>query len=214
MRRLLYIGLIFFFHSNLSAQNVEALIGFDITLSMSSLYGSSYLADLNNRTSCSGGLSFDFIINDQNSIRTGIYYDMKGATSDVYVGPTPSLIPNASDLILAYDYITFPALWTISTKGKSKLFFSVGPSFGYLLYQKWKVGATDNTPDITADNTSNTNKFDLGFTFSPGINFSLSDNLFLIVELRNNIGLLNTNKNSSYIEKTRMHSLIIGLRYK
>lgn len=214
MKYIIYIGLAFLFNSYNLAQNTKTVIGFDISPSISSLYGSDYLKEFDSRTSFSGGICFDFLLTDQKSVKTGIYYDRKGITSDVYVSPDHTTNFEGSDLTLTYDYITFPVLGTISSKGKTKFFLTAGPSFGFLLYQKWKVGSTNQTREIIADNTSNTNKFDLGLTFGPGISIFLTENLYLSLELRNNIGLINTNKSSSYVEKTRIHSLLIGLRYK
>lgn len=213
MRNLFIIVVVFFFNSTILGQNSKILIGFDIQTSLSSLYGSDYLSDFDRRISCSFGFSLDFLISDNNSIKSGIYYDRKGITTDVYVGTSPQ-INAGSALTLTYDYITIPILGTLSTKGKTKAFLTVGPSFGYLTSQKWIVKSTSLTQKITLDNTSATKRFDIGFTFGAGLNIFLSESLYLGIEVRNNIGLIDTNEYETNIEKTKICGLLIGLRYR
>jgi hypothetical protein len=210
MEKIFLLILTIFIDLVVHGQESKILIGFDIQPTISSLYGSDYLKDFDKRISFSGGLDLEFVISDHTSIKSGIYYDRKGITSDVYVVSSQV----NSSLTISYDYITFPVLATISTKGKTKIFGSAGPSFGYLTSQRYMVKGTNVTPELNQDNTSNSNRLDIGITFGTGLKIPLSEKVFFGVEIRNNIGLINTNKIYGRIEKTNICSLLIGLRFK
>ena len=199
--------------TTIHGQDSKILLGIDIQPTISSLYGSEYLEDYDRRISCSFGFSIDYIVSERNIIKSGIYYDRKGVKTDVYVG-TDSRIYPGSALTVTYDYISVPFLETLTTKGKTKFFITVGPSIGYLTSHKWIIKPANRGEEMKIDITEEANKFDIGFTFGGGIAIYLTEKLHLNIELRDNIGLIDTNKQENYVEKTKICGLLLGLRIR
>ncbi|MCU0433802.1 MAG: PorT family protein [Bacteroidia bacterium] len=139
----------------------------------------------------SGGVFAQYNFKKIFSIRTGAYFERKGARSEF------ELIDINGNPIGTYrgqsrfDYFTVPLLLRANFGKKINWFVNAGPYAGFLIKQTDYTEAINNIPENTADLTEFFKKNDFGISFGAGIHYPLNDNLTLSFEARNNLGLVN-----------------------
>ena len=198
-------------------QDTKIIVGFDLTPTVTSLRGNSMTDDYDARFSISTGLTFEYIIYKNISIKSGLAYERKGSKSSIFIMDETEPILENQDIRLNFDYLTLPILVSVATKGKTTLYVNAGPYFGFLLSQKIKYSAVGSYPEMTVDNLDYSRRMDFGLSIGLGLNIHLTKKLLLDLGLRETWGLLNTSKTEVIDDgsiKTNSFGLLLGLKYK
>jgi hypothetical protein len=185
-----------------SHQDSPFKIGLEIGPSITSVRGFSYtygdgeLVDLytNQTRRFSGGLSFEYSLEKNFSIRTNILYERKSAMQDITHTDISGNIIGEYNGGYNYDYLTIPILSKYSFGAINKFFINTGPYFSYLMkgsfsYGGQSAGGMEVIPDEVV--TSRFNRFDVGLTFGFGGELKIQEKLLLTIEPRHNLGLTN-----------------------
>lgn len=165
--------------SNLS----KIIVGGDIQLSLSAIPN----ATSGSRTSLTGGINLEYLLSNNSSIKSGIYYEGKGLTNEMtlfnYNGAE-----NGKEIDHFYfNYLTMPLLYSFSTY-KRFLFFNIGPYLSYNLNNKYYSTIETNgerTIQINSDvNELKIGKIELGYSIGGGINIPLNEKITLSGSLK------------------------------
>lgn len=167
------------------------------------------------RLSYSAGLSLEYFVARQISLKTGLAYERKGAK-----GPGLFTDENGEPLNTKsnYDYLILPLLGSWSANGKIAFYVNAGPYLGFLISQKSTYEAVGNQPEMKIDESEWSKKIDAGVSMGLGANIPLGDKLALDLGLKGSIGLINTSKRAFLINdvsiKTNSFGLQIGVKRK
>jgi hypothetical protein len=163
----------------------------------------------------SGGLFFQYNLNKTFALRADPGFERKGYfasyTYNIYQN-------NSTEKDRAnFNYLTIPILIRASIGTKIRYFINAGPYIGFLLSEKEKY-TPPNSASLIYNYTSYYKTTDIGITAGLGLAIPIKENFALSVEIRNNLGLMNINKNT--IEngtgkiKTNSTNLLLGFAYK
>jgi len=189
------------FWSTLSlGQTNKFAIGIEQGPNLSFLRGTEIQKDLYKpMVGYSGGLTFQYNLYSWLSIRTNITYERTGGKSVIqaYSGYGNYYISERTTY-LNFDYIIAPMLIRLSFGNNFRFFTNVGPYFGYLFKQLEVDDNNSSFPLATYDNTEDYQKNDLGISTGLGATFAINNQLLFTFELRNNLGLYDVQKNTSF----------------
>jgi len=120
------------------------------------------------------GVAFQVNLNNKLAVRTNLSFERKGYQS------------TSGNFHYRFDYLVLPILFHINLGKKNRSYFNVGPYFGYLFstsskYYHW----------VDHDDEWMYKKYDLGISLGLGFNIPLYHQLWLTIELRDNLGLYN-----------------------
>jgi hypothetical protein len=211
MRKILFVLLATIFCNVTYCQDTKVVVGFEMTPTIISLRENSSVFDYDPSPGYSIGLSFEYFMSDQFSLKSGLAYEMKGAESDIFLTDNYGNPSGTDILIFHYNYLTLPVMGSFSTKGKVKFYINAGPYFGFLINQKLK-SSLENT-----DITNQSKRLDFGLSCGLGLNIPIGKKLLLDLGLRENLGLKNiSDLNYNYDSRiaTNSFGLLIGLKYK
>lgn len=183
-------------------------------MTYSSFRGNKAAEDLDAGFDFLVGVSMEFPIKDKLSLLANLSYDRKTA-----VGTPSGFIPNPEDPAIGnlnveanYQYITLPIVLKYKIGAKQSFYADAGIFVGYLL----KSQTHEDYYNSTDDTTSLNKKLDAGLVLGFGKNFKLKNNQEIIIELRENLGLLNTSKvnvSGGNSVKTNSLNLILGYSF-
>ncbi|TGD59406.1 porin family protein [Flavobacterium humi] len=193
MRRYLVVVLACFAMTFGNAQN-KIKFGINAGLTYSSFRGNPMVEDFNAGFSYLTGVSLEYFLKDNLSLKGNLNYERKTAAktfylTSVYMDPSdPAFSTNRSfKQKLNYDYLVLPLLVNYYVNGKKDLYISGGCFTGYLL--KSTIASKGYRDEDTTDLDT---KIDMGLVFGLGKKFKLNDKNEIGVELRENLGLVNT----------------------
>ena len=183
----------------------------------STMRGTSYIDDNHtNKTGFTGGLTFNYQINDILSFQPEIVFERKGSTAPSYEirdleGYSLGFLYGGD---YHYDYLTIPLLLNVSIGKNLKLFVNLGSYLSYLINQ------TDDYSTVVIGNTNNmypAKSFDFGIVTGIGFEIPLNENVSLFFEGRNNLGLLDIGDIPSFYDhgpiKHNSIAIMGGLKY-
>ncbi|MDY0780166.1 porin family protein [Tenacibaculum sp. IB213877] len=139
------------------------------------------------------GAKFEYIINENISIITDINYEVKKTSYDVTVASNQDdpWFPNTNLKVKTnQNFLTVPMLINFKFGSSNTFFLNGGPFLSYLLNAK-----SHTQGNVYADESSKFKKTDFGISFGIGKIISLDDKNDLIIELRDNYGLIDINSN-------------------
>jgi opacity protein-like surface antigen len=210
------LGLLIHFSTSYS-QDSKIAVGVELSPTTCSLRGNAFVDNHDSRLGFSTGLSIDYFLTSQFSIKSGLAFERKGSKIDMYMLDGSGNEMGTQEAKFNYDYLTLPILASYSTKGKTKFYIDAGPYLSFLLGQKTTYEAVGSIPERTEDGSESTKKIDLGLSVGAGLYIPLGDNLILDLGLRDNLGLINVSSVSIFDDgsiKTNSLGLKIGLKYK
>ena len=214
MKKLLFaICLVAFINNGVLAQS-KMRFGFNGGLTYSSFRGNKAAEELDPAFDFLVGVSFEYQLKDKFSLLANLSYDRKTAAG------TPSgFIPSPEDPATGninaeanYQYITLPIVLKYKIGAKQSFYTEGGLFVGYLL----KSQTHEDYYNTTDDTTNLNEKLDAGLVLGFGKNFKFKNNQEIIVELRENLGLLNTSKvnvSGGNSVKTNSLNLILGYSF-
>lgn len=167
-----------------------------------------------------GGLYFEYQIKGRLSLKVDLNYERKSQKGDNYIEVRQSFesFPQAYNYTSKknYDYLVLPIMLKYNFKENTSFYVNGGPFIGFLL----KSNMTNDLEDIEGFNnassmsTSDLNKkIDLGLSFGLGKTIKFNEKNEIFIEIRENLGLINTNKYGVWGDgnvKTNSLNLIIG----
>ena len=198
------------------AQEPGFLVGVDGGGGLSFLRGSKALEHLDARLSCTGGLSAQYDFRKFFSLKTGAYYDLKGAGTDIEMTDAVGNKLGSTRIQQNFHYLSVPLLARLHFGREIGWFVNAGPYMGLLLKQTVSFGSAINNPGSRLDGTDNFKRTEFGIAMGIGMSFTL-DRMIFSVEARNNLGLTNTSKLPVYgggSIKTNAANLVFGIGYK
>ncbi|WP_298224929.1 porin family protein [Flavobacterium sp.] len=168
------------------------------------------------------GLSYEYYLSENLSIKTNLSYDKKSSKGSTHTVvqefPDPAFTEADINFKFHYNYLTLPVLLKYEFKNTHGFFINGGPFFGYLLDSEFEGSASDGitSQNYTESTTDYNNKFDFGITSGIGKVFQLKNKSSIVVEFRNNLGLFQTNKNNTFNNNTvrsNSYNLLVGWSY-
>ncbi|POS01488.1 outer membrane protein with beta-barrel domain [Flavobacterium croceum DSM 17960] len=209
------------------SQNSKIKFGFQTGLNYSNFRGYNIPASFNQVYSESpafaylGGFNFEYQFKEKLSLKLELNYERKSQKGDNNIEIRQSFDEPAQAYNFTtkrnYDYLVLPILLKYSFTNKNSFYVNGGPFIGYLLKSKFTNNfnvAGFNSSDL--ETTKDNKKTDFGLSFGLGKNFELSNNKTINLEMRENLGLINTSKidvwNGGTV-KTNSINLIVGISF-
>lgn len=190
-------------------------IGFNVGPSISVFHGSDYAENFRSKTGLAAGITYQYAFNTTFALHTGLLYESKGITSRVTLDPFDIDVRTRSN----FSYLAIPVLFRAHLMPDKKLrpFINAGPYFGFLMRQM-NVQRSDNNGNIDIERTNNTdnfNAFDVGLSGGIGLDFLITSNMHLDLEVRDNLGFYNINESNDADFRLKNNSLnfLIGMQF-
>jgi len=218
MRQLTTIILLFFPFIEGFTQSSKIGIELKLGPTVSSFHGNYQTSGYDYPASLNSGLYLDYLYKDWFSFKTGLIYERKSSKTYHYVYTVNSDQINIQKVKVRNntDYILFPIYFAFSTKGRANFFINAGPYLAYLLNSKDINTDEYNVYIRTGDVTKNYKRLDFGISTGIGVNYNMINKLFLGIEFRDDIGLININAQSEPNDgsiKTYSKGFLFGLKY-
>lgn len=166
------------------------------------------------------GASFEYKIKEKLALKVDVNYERKvqktNNTLSYIFDPNDPIITAPDFVITGFsNYIAVPILIKYNFSNDKSFYLNGGPFLGFLLNSGIKTDLDIEGLDTSPANTTKSNKIlDLGIAFGIGKEFKISDKNKIYIELRDNLGLVNTNKERSpYFNNeimTNSINLIVG----
>jgi hypothetical protein len=189
--------------------------GFNSGLNYASLRGNAYADNLTANFSYLGGLSFEYFLKENLSIGANLNYENKTIKDNTYI----YLIDQngfgervKNDAKIKYNYLVLPVYVSCYFTPKKNFYVNGGLFVGYLLNSKFTSKRFNDTTDTSDKNK----KADGGLVLGFGKVFKLNEKNELKLELRENLGLVNTSDVEVYNDgtiKTNSINLILNWNF-
>lgn len=211
MRKCLVLLLIVFVSTFSFGQN-KVKFGLNGGLNYSSLRGNNSPVKLTPGISFLGGISFEYFIRENISINSNLNFEQKLIKENGYIYLTDqngySEVVKA-DTKINYNYLVLPIYAGYYFGSKKDFYVNGGFFVGYLLNSNFTSKKFNDKTDTTDLNK----RIDSGLIFGFGKLFKLNENNDLKLELRENLGLVNTSVVKVYNDgtiKTNSINLILN----
>jgi Outer membrane protein beta-barrel domain len=234
MKKLLFCISFLLISITSNSQNSKIKFGVQAGLNYSTLWGydlPSYYAPSYTESpdfGFLGGLSCEYQFKEKLSLHVELSYERKTQKSnnnilinDSDFDPTNSI--NGEEKFETkknYDYLVLPIMLKYDFKDKNSFFVNGGPFIGFLLQSSLTndldpriLGPNEQNKRIT---TKNNNPIDLGFSLGLGKTFDINDKNSIFIEIRDNVGLINTSKSKAFGNgtiKTNSLNLVVGYSF-
>lgn len=166
------------------------------------------------------GVSVDYYLRENLSIKANLSYDRKANNGESFYELRVNFDdpPRVYDQTIKnqYDYLTLPIMVKLGFGKNNRFFVNGGPFVGYLLHSETRSSSTsESTIELFYEaplNTTGFNKrFDYGLSAGIGKSFNITGKNDLVLEIRDNLGLVNTNDAAGGLNiKTNSVNLIVG----
>jgi hypothetical protein len=165
-----------------------------------------------------GGINVEYLIKEKLSLKLDLNYERKSQKADntleIFDNNGSSKVYNFTSK-KNYDYLVLPIMIKYSFTNRNSFFINGGPYIGYLLKSNITndLGNIDGVINEPFETTKYNNRTDFGLSIGLGKNFELKENNSIFIEIRENLGLTNTSKNTvmgNGTVKTNSLNLIIG----
>ncbi|MCF8368331.1 MAG: PorT family protein [Bacteroidales bacterium] len=176
------------------SQSQDILIGLNSGINYTSFYGNSLPDELRFKMSANLGFSAQLKIGDKFYLYSELNYQQKGAKNELsnlstQIDDYPFIDQNSK---LKFEYIQLPLLLKKSFGKSESFFFSIGPSFGYLITVKDVNMITDhNTGKLISEGINDYkelgsfdqfNKIDFGGLLAVGSQIIISQRVKIFLE--------------------------------
>jgi len=203
-----------FLHSIASFAQGNIKIGVEIGPSIVSLRGNEIAENNDAALRMVAGLSLEYLISKKVSIKSGLFYERKGTKfkTSILLDQFGNPVNESENANSYFDYLSVPFMVKYRQGDRIKFFINSGPYLGYLLKSTSEIEG-----QTSFDTTDLNKKLDVGLSAGIGIEFSVGEKVELMIEARDNLGLLNiskvqiTNDNSL---KTNSLNFLFSVIYK
>ncbi len=208
--KFLLIALGLFCSIKLSAQN-DLKIGINAGINYPDIRGHEYAKYNNFKVGYLIGVSFDYFLRENFSLKANINYDKKIKKIQLTYFNYEAEETGKENFSEIYEYINLPILLKYEF-GNSKFFTNGGPFFNYLVNKK----IDPNYPNDDSDVLTEQKKIDFGLSLGIGSNISINKKNDLTIEIRDDFGLIDTGgvpKHVGGTVKTNVIKLIVGWNF-
>lgn len=151
------------------------------------------------------GIGGQFYFNEKLSIKTELNYER-----EIVSVFSPETVINGVKygnyrIYDVYEFLNLPVLLQYEFGNKNPFYINGGAFLGYFLRARERI----NKRELSDDLSKYFGNFDFGIVVSVGKEFLLSNSNKLILELRNNLGLINIDGDHTYT-KTNSFNFIVG----
>lgn len=205
--KLLLIAIGLFFSMNLSAQN-DFKIGINVGLNYPDIRGNEFAKFNNFKVGYLFGVTLDFYLKENLSIKANVNYERKIKKLELTFFDNQAQETGTENYNEIFEYINIPILLKYEF-GNSKFFVNGGPFLNYLLNNK----IDEDYPNDDSGLVTEQKKIDFGLSAGIGTNISLNEKNGLIIELRNDFGIIDTGGVPNQVNgtvKTNAIKLILG----
>jgi len=138
------------------------------------------------------GISYQYSFSESFSFFSAFDYERKGSIAKVTA--TDQSGNTIGDIVAHsnYDYLVLPLLGRYSFCGNNRLYINAGPYAGLLLKSESVTDESDFVPHTELDLSSESFKYDFGISAGIGVLIPISKLMTITVEIRNNLGMVNT----------------------
>lgn len=208
-RKIILIACLFIIMNGYSQRNkIDAGLegGFNIS-SLRRTYLGEYQKGYSNLIAYSGGGFLQYNFPKIISVRTGAYYEKKGATykEDVTIIQTTGGVIEKTGVKENFEYLLVPVLIKATFGSKINYFVNAGPYVGFLLKQTKSIDSYDGKPAEEREFTDNYSRTEYGLSAGLGLGYNLNEKIGLSFEVRDNLG--NTNLISIFEESLKTNTL-------
>lgn len=160
------------------------------------------------------GATFEYELGAQISLRADLNFERKVGRTRVTYFDENAVQSGTEEFRRLQNYINLPLMFKYEV-GRTPLFINGGGFFNYLLSAKYKPeypSEAEETSQLTPEKN-----VDLGVTLGVGAQFGLGANQLLMVEVRNDLGLVDTGRVPLHLEGgsrlTNTIKLVLGYRF-
>ena len=169
----------------------------------------------NKRTGFNGGLTYQYIINNNFSVGLDMLYDQKGFKNNIIaINPSGEPIGPKAEIDFNYDYLSFPIKMGYSIGNTILGFINLGVVPAFIVNAETIVATFDQSKTI--DHTNLVTSFDLGGLVEVGGSYAVLDRLLITTSIAYQHSF-NTLSNSDYFSDSNMKhygmTLSIGVKY-
>jgi hypothetical protein len=134
MKKILIITILIFFSVSLYCQESKFILGIDIAPTYSSLHGNEFInQNHNSRVILFGGITAEYLLANNFSLKTGIGLERKGSKIDLTYTDSLGNSTEEETVKFNFDYLTFPFLLRFTFGQKIKYYANAGVYLGYLI---------------------------------------------------------------------------------
>ena len=191
----------------LCAQN-DFKIGIIAGINYTDIRGNEYAKYNNFKVGYLFGVSFDYYLKENLSIKANINYERKIKNRQLTYFNYDAEETGKENFSEIYEYINIPILLKYEF-GKSKFFVNGGPYYSYLLNNEIKPDYPNDNSDMDTEQKKN----DFGISLGVGTNISLNEKNDLTIEIRDDFGIIDTGGVPNHVDgtvKTNTIKLILG----
>jgi hypothetical protein len=157
------------------------------------------------------GISLDYYLTEKFSIKANLSYDRKTYEYDIKTISSLEFDPNISGAIdiratATFAYITLPLMLKYDFKKENGFFVNAGPYAGLLLDMRVKAKVS-GYPEENFNYTNNYNSYDFGISAGIGKSFKINEKNDIVIEIRDNLGLIPLNIYTSENGVTKINSI-------
>jgi opacity protein-like surface antigen len=151
------------------------------------------------------------------SLRSGLSFERKGLNfpaENINQINDPIII--TLEIKRKYNYITLPVFLQTEFGKTVKVYLNAGPYLSVFINQKYVQildGSIHQNQVSSVSSREGEKSIDLGFSFGVGCAIPINDNFKILVEARENLGILDTKKSSFLTDKHNTISFEIGASY-
>ncbi len=200
---------------NVSAQRKGFSLGIEGGPGIRTLYGDG-VSDLHSTTGFAVGLTAQYSFSEMLSLRSGISYDLKGATEkDITFSDNAGNEIGVGDLDYNFEYLSLPFMFRATiTMDDFSVFGNLGVFGAYLTKEETKVRDVDIEGGNSIDLTDRYTDFDMGSALGLGAMFTIKDMFNISLEVRNYMGFTDINNYENGDQtKTMSTMLLIGFSH-
>lgn len=190
-------------------------LGIDAGPNFSIIRGNEIVEDVEYyyKPNFTAGIFSLYQLNKTFSIKSGVYYEKKGADVVRYFPPF-EYTETASE---NFEYLTIPILARADFGSKFRFFINSGPFISILLNQYTHLDPTRHHPETTEKGTDLYKSTEFGITVGAGCSYPLNKVITLSIEYRDNLGLSDINDRPyefPYELRTNTMNFLVGISYK
>ncbi|MFC4634243.1 porin family protein [Dokdonia ponticola] len=205
--KLLVVVIGLFFSINLDAQN-DFKIGINVGLNYPDIRGNEFAKFNNFKVGYLFGVSLDYYLKENLSIKANVNFETKIREFELTFFDNQAQEIGTQNYNEVFEYINIPILLKYEF-GNSKFFVNGGPFLNYLLSNK----IDEDYPNDDSRLVTQQKKIDFGLSAGIGTNLSLNEKNDLVIELRNDLGIIDTGGVPNQVNgtiKTNAIKLMLG----
>lgn len=201
--------------STITASGQNHFIGVKSGINWTSVNSDYSLNNSNKRTGFSGGLTYQFKINNSFSLGIDLLYAQKGFNSDInFINPSGEPVGPDEESNFNYDYFSFPLKAGYSIGNTISGFINLGVVPAFIVKAETIVPTFEGSETIDA--TDEVTSFDFGGIVEIGASYAILDRLLIVTSFGYQHSLTSLSNSDYFPESNVKHygmTLSIGVKY-